>query len=413
VKVFGGGGRRKAGSGRAPEARGDAESRNDLNGAGRGYHNGEQADGAAEGKPPKKKKGRGWLIALCVVALLAAAVVFYWELSSKPPEQQTDPETPPPAEQSPARVERYYTLLVVGDDQQGGNTDTIMLVRFDTLEMKVKVLSIPRDTLIHSPLGNKKINAVYHNLDGIDSLLDAVRELTGYRPNNYMVVNTEVFTDVVDAMNGVDFYVPFDMDYDDYADHDKDGVFEYVFTIHVQEGQQTLSGYDALGVFRWRQNNKGAGGHVYLNPDIERIGLQHKLLMAIAEKAMSTRNVVTLVNIAGAVLGQCRTDLSIGNIQWYVEQFLKMSMDDIEFFTMPTSGAWISGAAYVTINVDAWIDMLNASFQITDRAPVKEDLGIVYVAAQKELINGQLYVDPDELASTNGAAVDQYFAAAD
>ncbi|MDR1132147.1 MAG: LCP family protein [Oscillospiraceae bacterium] len=388
------------------ETRKDAERRDGLDSADRGYRNGEPADIAAGQKTPGKKKGRGWLAALCVVVLIAAGVTIYWELTTKPPE--TVEAELPGKEENPVRVERYYTLLVVGDDQEGGNTDTIMLLRFDTAEMKVNVLSIPRDTLINSSLGNKKINAVYHNLDGIDSLLDAVRELTGYRPNNYMVVNTSVFTDVVDAMDGVDFYVPFDMDYDDYSNFDENGVARYVFTIHVTEGQQTLSGYDALGVFRWRQNNNSSG-HVYLNPDIERIDMQHELLMAIAEKAMNTKNVLTLTDIAKAVLNQCQTDLSIGNIQWYIEQFLKMSMDSLEFFTMPTSGAWIKKAAYVTINVDAWIEMLNANFKITDRELTREDCGIVYVASPKDLVDGQLYVDPDELASTNGAAVDQYF----
>ena len=70
--------------------------------------------------------------------------------------------------------------------------------------------------------------------------------------------------------------------------------------------------------------------------------MQHELLMAIAGKAMSTKNVLTLMNIAKAVIDQCETDLTLGNIQWYIEEFLKMSMDNIEFFTMPTSGAWIS-----------------------------------------------------------------------
>ena len=405
MKVFGGSGKRQADSSNSTGAQKNTQKRKDLNGVGRGYNNEETADRAARRKPPRNKKGRGWLIALCVVALIAASVFIYWKATTKPPEQGNNEM---PGQEDLANVERYYTLLVVGDDQEGGNTDTIMLVRFDTVEMRVNVLSIPRDTLINSSLGNKKINAVYHNLDGITSLLDAVKEITGFRPNNFMVINTAVFTDVVDAMGGVDFNVPFNMDYDDYADHNGDGVPEYVFTIHVEEGQQTLSGYDALGVFRWRQNNNGAG-HVYMNPDIERIDMQHNLLMAIAEKAMNTKNVVTLTNIAKAVLDQCETDLSIGNIQWYIEQFLKMSMANIEFFTMPTSGAWINDAAYVTINVDTWIEMLNANFNILDRQIKKEDCGILYVAQQKDLINGQLYVTPDELAATNGTEVYRNF----
>ncbi|NLV85655.1 MAG: LCP family protein [Clostridiales bacterium] len=355
------------------------------------------------------KKGlRGFVTALLIVAFIAGCGFAYWKITTKPPEGQTD-ISPDANDDAPTyKLERYYTILVVGDDQKGGNTDTIMLVRYDTQEMKVNVLSIPRDTLVNSPLANKKINAVYHNLGGMDALMEEVSELTGYRPNNYMLVDTEVFTKVVDAMGGVDFYVPFDMDYDDYHDENNDGVIDYVFTIHVEEGQQTLSGYDALGVFRWRQNNNGAG-HVYMNPDIERIDMQHDLLMAIAEKAMNTKNVLTLMNIAKAVIDQCETDLSLGNIQWYFEEFLKMSMDNIDFFTMPTNGAWIYKTAYVTIEVDPWLQMLNESFNVLDRGLTREDVGILYVGRQIDLKNGQLYVEPDDLACTNGTEIDKNF----
>ena len=348
---------------------------------------------------PPKKKGKGWLIALLIIAVLAAAGYAYWTFFAKPAEN----EAPDLSGDQIADYdeERYYTLLVVGDDQQGGNTDTIMLLRMDTKELKVNVVSIPRDTLVNSSLNNKKINAIYHNLDGVESLMDEVEDITGFRPNNYVVVNTDVFVDVVNAMGGVDFYVPFDMDYDDYADHDEDGVCEYIFTIHVKEGQQTLYGYDAMGVFRWRQNNNGAG-HVYGNPDIERIEMQHNLLMAIASKAMATRDAKTLMNIASAVLPECKTDLTLANIGWYATKFLQMDMSNIEFFTMPTTGTMIKNGSYVTINVDEWIDMVNANFNPFDRMVTKEDCGIVYYTQEPSLIGGQYHMDPQYFAVTNG-----------
>ncbi|MEG2814813.1 MAG: LCP family protein [Oscillospiraceae bacterium] len=391
MKLFGGSGhnsQNKKNRGTPPKNRGEVERTNINN-------------------EEPKKKGKAVkviLIILAVLVLIAGGVFAYWKISTRPP------ETPPSTESAvPIKAtQQYYSLLVVGDDQEGGNTDTIMLVRFDTVNMKVNVLSIPRDTLVNSSLGNKKINAVYHNLDGITSLMDAVEDIAGFRPNNYVVVDTNVFVKVVDAMGGVEFDVPFDMDYDDYADKDKDGICEYVFTIHLKEGQQKLSGYDALGVFRWRQNNNGSG-HVYSNPDIERINTQHNLLMAIAGKAMSTKNVVTLTNIASAVLDKCVTDLTIGNIQWYIEQFLQMSMENIEFFTMPTTGAWINKVAYVTINTDEWMDMVNANFNPYETEIKKENCSILYLAKPKELVNGQLYINSDDLDITDGSEINTNF----
>lgn len=359
----------------------------------------------------KKKRGKGWLVALLVILLLAAVAFAYYKITTKPPET-----TPPDLgdnsspEGSSYQEERYYTLMVVGDDQEGGNTDTIMVIRLDTVEMKANVVSIPRDTMVNSTLGNKKINAVYHNLGGVESLLDYVEQVAGFRPNNYVVVDTDVFVKVVDAMGGVDFYVPFDMDYDDWSYPQPDGTFGYEFHIHVKEGQQTLNGYDALGVFRWRQNTDGTG-HTYANPDIDRISTQHDLLMAIVEKAMSTRNIITLMNIAASVLDNCETDLALGNIQWYGEKLLKMSMEDISFHTVPVTGVNIVSNyrnSYVTINVDEWIEMVNSTINPYERSITREDCTILY-PSKVELVGDQYYAETEDIVSTDGTPVDPNF----
>lgn len=371
------------------------------------------------GGKKKNKGGRAALTVLLILLLLVGGAFAYWKISTKPP----DTNVAPPSIDDGNKIsdnnstdgektyqeERYYTLLVVGDDQEGGNTDTIMVVRFDTVDMKANVISIPRDTIVNDSLGNKKINAVFHNLDGIESLKDEIEKISGVRPNNYIMVNTEVFMTVVDAMGGVEFYVPFDMDYDDWGDNDG---ADYYFGIHVNEGLQTLNGYDALGVFRWRHNTDYSG-HQYANPDIDRIGMQHQLLMAIAEKAMSTRNVVTLMNIVSAVLDKCETDLSMGNIQWYIEKFLGMSLANVEFGTAPTTGAMIQGKryenAYVFLNVDEWIDMVNSSLNPYDTEIRKENCSIVYWTKEPIVQGGFYYADPDKLATTDGKTVENNF----
>jgi len=354
------------------------------------------------------------LTVFLVLALLCGGVFAYWKISTKPPDtgvKAPDNDDPvvvdDPGNDAPTyQEERYYTLLVVGDDQEGGNTDTMMLVRFDTVDLTANVVSIPRDTIVNIPWNNKKINTVFHNADnGMESLKDEIEKISGIRPNNYILVNMEVFIDVVDAMGGVEFDVPFKMSYDDYND-------QYVFTIHVEEGLQTLSGYDALGVFRWRQNNSWEGGHTYSNPDIDRIEMQHNLLMAIAEKAMSTRNVATLMNIAASVLDKCETDLSIGNIQWYVEKFMSMSLDNVNFFTVPTTGAFIECGArnsYVFINVDEWLEIVNQYMNPYDNEIETDECSIVIWTEPPELIGYFYFVDYKSLTTTDGTPVNDNF----
>lgn len=355
---------------------------------------------APEPRKPKKR-GKGVLITLLVIAALVLGVFVYWKVTTKAPEVVA-PSGDPDIENNKYNEERYYTLLVVGDDQEGGNTDTMMVMRFDTVEMTANVVSIPRDTAVNSDLDNKKINAIYHNKGGIEALLDEVERIAGFRPNNYVMVDMEVFIDVVEALGGIEFDVPLDMDYDDWSDHNDDGIFEYEFHIHLNAGQQTLSGYDALGVFRFRQNNNGSG---YPMGDIQRIEVQHNLMMAIAGKAMSTRNVATLWNIASSVLDRCETDLKAGNIQWYIEKFMGMSLDNISFFTAPTSSFMVYDAAYEQLRIDEWITMVNEKLNPYSKEIRAEDCAILNYSNGN--INGQgfMIVQPMDFYCTNGEKV--------
>ena len=388
MKVFGGNGKRQNSSGRhAAPKRSGTDSAN-INDTSHGYTSGEGARRERRAAPKSQKKGRGWLIALLVLLALAACVFAYWKLTTKPPEQVL-PDTP----DTPPNVERYYTMLVVGDDQEGGNTDTIMAVRFDTQEMTVNVVSIPRDTAVNTELENKKINAVYHNLGGMDGLMDQVERIAGFRPNNYMMVDIDVFMEVVDALGGVEFDVPQDMYHEDFSWPDGNGGYKYVFVIDVKKGLQTLNGHDALGVFRFRGYPMG---------DIDRVSVQHDLMMAIAAKAMNTKNIVTLYNIASSVWDKCETDLSIGNVQWYIQEFMKMSLENISFYTAPTDNCMVQETAYVTLRADEWVEMVNQKLNPFDTPATKEELAIFNFTGGTIDSRGYMIAKPENFFCTNG-----------
>ncbi len=387
MKVFGGSEHRQAGFNQTSGTKRRPDSRADLNGTSRGDKNREPTDKERSIPSPPKKRGRGWLIALCVIALIVTGAILYWKITTRPPESDA------PGEGDSANVERYYTLLVVGDDQEGGNTDTIMVMRFDTQEMAVNVVSIPRDTTVNTELENKKINAVYHNMGGMDALMNQVERITGFRPNNYMMVDINVFMDVVDALGGVEFDVPQDMYHEDFSWPDGKGGYKYEFVIDVKKGLQTLNGHDALGVFRFRDYPMG---------DIDRVNVQHKLLTAIAAKAMNTKNVVTLYNIASSVLDKCETDLTIGNVQWYIQQFMKMSLDNISFYTAPTDNCMVFNTAYVSLQADAWTEMVNSKLMPYEKTVTKEELPLFVF--KDGYIDGRGYriVEQKSFYCTNG-----------
>ncbi len=351
---------------------------------------------APPSQPPKKKKS-GWKVfgtVLLVLAILVGCAYAYWMITTKAPTKASQSAASPKptdlnADQSEAVAsasDRYYTLLIVGKDVAGLNTDTMMLCRYDSLEHKMNICSLPRDTLVNIKASVKKLNNVYAaNNASIDALMDGVKDVTGFRPDNYVLIDTKVFVQVIDAMGGVDFDVPVNMNYEDFVQD---------LYIHINKGYQHLDGTQTMQVFRFR--------HTYANGDLGRIDVQHDLIKACAGQWLQLGNWNKLLPAAKIILDNADTNLSYGNMQWYAKEFMKMSIDDISFMTMPNTGCMIRNLSYVSINVDDWITMVNTYLNPTDTPITKEDCNILY---QLRPESGKYTVTATNYAVTNGGEV--------
>jgi LCP family protein required for cell wall assembly len=126
----------------------------------------------------------------------------------------------------------------------GTNTDTIFYVQI--VDTKVYMVAIPRD--VYLPRHVAKINAMYH-LTGAEGLTSAVGELLNLDHIDYhVIVNIDIFENLVDAMGGVEINVPYDMYYNDFAAQ---------LFIDLEAGVQHLDGDDAAGFVRFRNTPTG------------------------------------------------------------------------------------------------------------------------------------------------------------
>ena len=240
-------------------------------------------------KQRKRRRLLTVLAVLAVVLLTAGLAVRSWIRMPDVPD--TPAVLPEPGqsdeEQSkrPAglRREGVYTFLVAGKDVASGSTDTMLLLTYDTKAKTVTGLNLPRDTMMNVTTNSKRLNAVFTYNKGTDkatqvekgmtALKGAVADLTGIVPDFYVLVEWEAIGELVDAIGGVEFTVPFDMDYDDpYQDPP--------LHIHQKAGTRTLNGDDAMQVIRWRKNNNGGGG----GGDIARLAIQQDFLKAVVKK---------------------------------------------------------------------------------------------------------------------------------
>ena len=172
--------------------------------------------------------------------------------------------------------------------------------------------------------------------------------------------------ELVDAIGGVDFDIPLDMDYDDPVQD---------LHIHFRKGPRHLTGAEALGVVRFRHNNDGTG---YGTEDIGRIGTQQAFLKAVAKKMMSALSLDTLSSYAMIFSKHVKTDLSMGNLVWIATEALSMGMDNIHFHTLPGDGAGLyEGRSYYVLDPEAVVTLANTAMNPYNEPLTLENMDIL------------------------------------
>ena len=254
----------------------------------------------------------------------------------------------------------FYTILLSGLDDDNGGSDTNILMAVDTVNGYVYGASIPRDS--KAIIGGKarKINYAY-NKGGTKLLADTISEQLGIPVDYTVSVDLKGFTALVDAIGGVDFEVPINMDYDDPIQG---------LSIHFKKGMQHLSGADALRVVRFRHNNDGTG---YGSEDLGRMQTQQKFLKAVAKKMLSFENLISNPRKYAEIFGQyVDTDLSVTDLAWFGMQVLGMGVDKIDFSTLPNEWKY----PYIYLDPDETLALVNTYLNPYVEDRTAEDLNI-------------------------------------
>ena len=282
--------------------------------------------------------------------------------AAQEPENPEDDARPLSSEE---RKEHFYTVLMAGLDDENGGSDTNLLMALDAENGTINVVSLPRDTLLNVSWSVKKLNNAYHH-GGISQTRTEVSRLLGIPVDYYVTVDLRAFVELVDAIDGVDFDIPVDMDYDDP---------EQDLHIHFKKGPRRLTGQEALEVVRWRQNNDGTG---YATADIGRIGTQQAFLTAVAKQTLQVSNLDKIPEMAEIFSTRVETDLKLANLIWIGEQALSMGSDSIAFHTLPGDGAgYYKGGSYYVLDPEGVLELIDTYFNPYRRPLTREDMDIL------------------------------------
>lgn len=249
-------------------------------------------------------------------------------------------------EETKKNLEEFRVLLLgISTDQAGAElTDTIMVASYNPNTQKATLLSIPRDTYTGKnpakATAYEKINSLYGRKSRPDETLEAVNQITGLNIEYYAVVKTEGLIELVDAIGGVKFDVPIDMDYDDTSQD---------LHIHLKAGDQLLDGDKAEQLVRFRHNNNGTSyPQEYGDNDTGRMRTQREFIKATIKQTLKPENIFKIGKIVEVADRNLITNVDLNAMKDYIPYAVKFNMDDMLTAVIPgvntnknENGTWV------------------------------------------------------------------------
>ena len=270
---------------------------------------------------------------------------------------------------------------------------------YDVTNQKATVMSIPRDTMVNVPWDVKKINSVYNYYGGgdkgIQALYKEIAQLVGFEPDYQVVLEWDAVGEIVDAMGGVYYDVPRNMNYDDpYQD----------LHIHQTKGYRLLSGSDVMQVLRYRHDTDSRYG--YADGDLGRIKTQQSLLKAMIEQLLQLKNVTKIGDFARVVKNNVTSDLTFEEMLWFGSQAVMggLKIENVNFVTMPNtnkscySRAYHSMQSYVTPNAQELLDLVNNELSPFVETFTMRDLDIMSVNSDGSVSSSTGHVEDSKAA---------------
>lgn len=216
--------------------------------------------------------------------------------------------------QSPREMGGYHARV----NSFKGLTDTMLLMRFNPNSDDLSILSIPRDTPVYLPgHGRVKINTA-NQRGGAALSAEAISGLLEDVPiDRYVRVNVQGVEKLIDALGGVEFYVPKDMKYRDDSQH---------LYIDIKKGRQRLDGETAVNFMLFRHDEYG---------DIGRVQRQQLLIRAVIEQALNPATLARVPNIFSVIQSNVDTNLSVEELLALAGFAAKRDQKNIEMLMLP------------------------------------------------------------------------------
>ena len=228
-----------------------------------------------------------------------------------------------------------------GEEYWNYRADTIILARIDPQDVKVTLVSIPRDTYVDMGYnGEAKINSAY-SFGGPSYMVEVVQQFAGVPISHYAEIDFDAFVAIVDQIGGIDVTLPVAINDPEYTG------------LALEAGTHHLNGWDSLMLCRSRHAYDEYGGG-----DFYRAANQRMVISAIARKVLAS-DIVTMSGTISTLADYVTTDMDLGSILSLAVQMKDLDIDK-NFYSgqEPTISTYYDDLWYEICDTEAWQEMM-------------------------------------------------------
>ena len=278
------------------------------------------------------------VLGLLTLTGTATAVVAYYRLNGNIQHKNLDRilGNDRPDKVAETKDHEAKNILLMGSDRRAGDaafgqrSDTTILLHLAADRRSATLVSIPRDTMVPIPECTTENGgtvpaqslAIFNSAfsaGGPACTIRTVEALTDVRIDNYVVVDFGGFKDMVNALDGVEVCVPYD-------------VYDPLSRLKLKAGRHNVHGQQALAYVRTRHALGKRG-------DLSRIDRQQAFLGSMVTKVKSSGLLLRpdrLYNFLSAATKSITTDIgSLNDLRLLAQEMRGIAPKNVTFLTAP------------------------------------------------------------------------------
>ena len=358
-----------------------------------------QPDMGGNGAPrrrKKKKKTPVWLpmaVTLAVLAVISGVVVYAVNMVNKVEDNLKPEENATSLVEEIQTLEEYkgdvVNILVCGIDFEEGRsysdassndgmTDMILYCQFDIKGGALRMLQIPRNTLVTTQnrkltlsngktyaVSNYQINSVALSNGGdIAALAEVIYDQYKLPIDYYVTIDMQALVEMVDNFGGIEVYIPHDMSFAGSV---------------LKQGYRNLDGASAEFFVRCRH------GEGYANSDIDRLNMQRYFYAGLFKRVRSMGVTDVIAQLPLIFNNYIHTDMDLTTIAKMLVSFTRIDSGNIMlaqtpvFMGVPNVGKTSSFDGYSCVVPDAGsiAELLNTYFRNYTGPVSAEEMNLV------------------------------------